>query len=351
MPVGSNGFLMSTTAPRYDPTFSLHKDIATIAEEIGLDFLFSMGKWMGFGGDSNFWENTIEPMAMAAAVAGVTSKIKLFSTINPLLFHPAVAAKMIATIDGISNGRFGINVVTGNTMEELAQMGVVPEGYSDYRYDYADEWLQVMKALWSQERTDWNGRFFKLVNCMSGPKPVQKPWPTIVSAGLSNDGLQFAASHSDYQFVGARPAEVERVKDFARQAGRSIKASSNIMIIQGQTDAEAQATFNMLKAGRDGRAFARLIQSFEQDNRDSSEARTSFLRDPNVIGFGNGMPVIGTPDRIAERLEALYLESGFDALQMTFVDFIEDLKAFGEAVYPKLRQRLAARDVTLGAAA
>ena len=208
-----------------------------------------------------------------------------------------------------------------------------------------------MKALWSRERTDWNGRFFKLANCVSGPKPVQKPWPAIVSAGLSDDGLQFAAKHSDYQFVGARPAEVTRVKDFARQAGRSIKASSNVMIIQGETDAKAQARFDALKAGRDGRAFARLIQSFEQDNRDSSEARTSFLRDPNVIGFGNGMPVIGAPERIAERLEALYLESGFDALQMTFVDFTGDLKAFGAAVYPTLRQRLAARDVTLGAAA
>ncbi len=104
MPVGSNGFLMSKAAPRYHPTFELHSGIARIAEDMGLDYLFSMGKWMGFPGESGFWQNTIEPMSMASAVSSVTSRIKLYSTINPLLFHPAVAAKIIATIDNISGG-------------------------------------------------------------------------------------------------------------------------------------------------------------------------------------------------------------------------------------------------------
>ena len=88
-----------------------------------------MGKWMGFGGDSNFWENTIEPMTMAAAVAGVTSKIKLFSTINPLLFHPAVAAKMMPP--STASATAGWHQCRHRKHDGgLAQMGVVPEGYS-----------------------------------------------------------------------------------------------------------------------------------------------------------------------------------------------------------------------------
>jgi pyrimidine oxygenase len=349
MPVGSNGFIMSTAAPRYHPTFELHSAIARIAEDIGLDYLFSMGKWMGFGGDSNFWENTIEPMSMASAVAGVTSKIKLFSTINPLLFHPAVAAKIIATIDNISGGRFGINIVTGNTLEEIEQMGLVPQGYGDHRYDYADEWISVMKSLWSEKYTTFDGRFFHLSNCVSDPKPIQKPYPLIVSAGLSDEGLAFGAKHSDYQFVGGGGAEVERVKTFAAAHGRTLKASGNVMIIAGATDAEAMARFDTLKEGRDDAAFENLINSFERDNRESYGARTSYLRNPNMIGFGNGAPVIGTPDTIVEKLSALYLDAGLDALQMTFIDYVADLKAFGADIYPKLKSALAANGATLGA--
>jgi pyrimidine oxygenase len=349
MPVGSNGFLMSKAAPRYHPTFELHSAIAGIAEEIGLDYLFSMGKWMGFGGDSHFWENTIEPITMASAVAGVTSRIKLFSTINPLLFHPAVAAKIIATLDNISGGRFGINIVTGNTLEEIEQMGLVPEGYGDYRYDYADEWIAVMKMLWSEPRTTFHGRFFHLDNCVSDPKPLQKPYPAIVSAGLSDEGLSFGARHSDYQFVGNNGAEVLKVKSYAEKLGRTLRASGNVMIIAWPTQAEAQARFDVLRDGRDDAAFENLINSFERDNRESYGARTAYLRNPDMIGFGNGMPVIGTPDRIVEKLLALYLEAGMDALQMTFIDYVGDLKAFGAEIYPKLKSALAEKGVALGA--
>lgn len=349
MPVGSNGFLMSKAAPRYHPTFELHSGIARIAEDMGLDYLFSMGKWMGFPGESGFWQNTIEPMSMASAVSSVTSKIKLYSTINPLLFHPAVAAKIIATIDNISGGRFGINIVTGNTLDEIEQMGLVPEGYGNYRYEYADEWISVMKALWSQEKTDWDGRFFKLKGCVSDPKPLSKPFPAIVSAGISDEGLAFGAKHSDYQFVGGGGAEVAKVKTFAADLGRTLKTSGNVMIVVGDTDEEAMARFGALRDARDEKAFEQLIYSFERDNRESYGSRTSYLRNPNVIGFGNGTPVIGSPDTVAAKMAQMYLETGLDALQMTFVDFIGDLKGFGAKVYPKLKAILAAETVKLGA--
>ncbi len=51
-----------------------------------------------------------------------------------------------------------------------------------------------MKALWSQEKTDWDGRFFKLKGCVSNPKPLSKPYPAIVSAGISDEGLAFGPS-------------------------------------------------------------------------------------------------------------------------------------------------------------
>ncbi|MEN3150775.1 LLM class flavin-dependent oxidoreductase [Neorhizobium sp. IRAMC:178] len=348
MPVGTNGFLMSTTAPRYQPTFALERTIATLAEEAGFDFLFSMGKWMGFGGRSGFWEQTIEPVVMSAALASVTNRIKLFATINPLLFHPVVAAKMIATIDEISGGRFGVNIVTGNTLEELEQMGVVPEGYETFRYEYADEWLTVVKQLWTQQRLTHDGRFFQLTNCVCDPKPIQKPYPPIISAGLSDEGLRFGAKHSNYQFVGARPEKVDHVKAFAAEEGRDLKVSANMLIVAGSSDQAAHDRFERLLDGRDNEAFDNLIASFERDNRGSSEGRTSFLRNPRMIGFGTGAPIIGSYDTIAEQLAHVATDAKFDAIQLTFIDFIDDLKDFGRQIYPGLKARLARHDIRLG---
>lgn len=345
MPVGSNGFLMSKRTPRYHPTFELHRDIALIAEDIGLDYLFWMGKWMGFGGATGFWDQTIEPMSIAGAIAPLTSRLKLFATVNPLLFHPAVAAKVISTIDNISGGRFGINVVTGNTLEELEQMGVVPEGYGDYRYQYADEWISVMKMLWSQERSTFQGRFFKLDNCVSDPKPATKPYPRIVSAGLSSEGMGFAAKHSDYQFVGLRANDVQRVREAAARENREVKVVTSMLLIHGETDAAAQKEFDAIRDDLDTEALENLIGSFERDNRDSYKDRTAYLRQPNTVGFGSGTPVPASPDTMAQRLCDLIVETGIDGIQFTFVDFIKDLKFFGAEVLPKLKPLLARHDI------
>jgi pyrimidine oxygenase len=351
MPVGTNGFLMSKHAPRYEPTFALHREIALTAEAVGLDYLFWMGKWMGFGGETGFWENTIEPMSFASAIASMTTRLKLFSTINPLLYHPAVAAKIIATIDDVSQGRFGVNVVTGNTLEEIEQLGVVPADYASFRYEYAGEWMDVVKSLWSRQKTTHDGRFFHLKDCVSGPKPIRKPYPIIVSAGLSDAGLAFAAKHSDYQFVGTRPAYVQRVKAAASSCGRTIRGITTLLLIQGETDAEAQAKFDYLRDGLDYEARDNLIASYAREDPEGYFEKTAFLRAPDMLGLGAGTAIVGSGTTIAEKVADMIADMGFDAIQFTFVDFVEGLKSFGKDILPELKARLAERDITTGSAA
>jgi pyrimidine oxygenase len=348
MPVGSNGFLLSKRTPRYDPTFALHRQIAEIAEEVGLDYLFWMGKWMGFGGESNFWKSTIEPIVVASAIAPLTKRLKLFATINPLIYHPAVAAKLISTVDEISQGRFGINVVTGNTLEELEQMGIVPEGYADYRYDYAEEWMQVMRSLWTKDRTTFEGRFFHLKNCVSDPKPIRKPHPIIVSAALSDEGLAFAARNSDYQFVGMRAKDVKRVKEFAAAHGREVRVITSMFMLHGESDAAADEELAKIREDKDFGALENLIASFERDNRHTTADRTAYLRSPTLVGFGSGDPVTGTPETMARKLTTLIVESGIEGIHMTFVDFVEDLRIFGREVLPLLKAMLAEHDIVVG---
>lgn len=346
MPVASNGFLFSRNAPRYHPTFEQHRQIARLAEESGLDYLFWMGKWKGFGGETGFWEQTLEPMTLVSAIAATTERIRLLATINPLLFHPAVAAKIVTTIQDVSGGRFGINVVTGNTLDEIEQMGVVPEGYNEWRYAYAEEWMELVARLWRDKKVTFDGRFFHLNDCVSEPKPKSDAMPAIVSAGTSDEGLRFAAKFSELIFIGMRPQLIAKAKQFAAENGRSLKVSTNTFLVVRATDEEAEAAYRLIEEGIDREALANVRRSFDRDARSSFQARTAYLREPAPVGFGMGLPVFGSPRTIARKLTSLIVEHGFDGIQFTFVDYLEDLETFRREIAPLLVPMLQAEGLS-----
>ena len=123
IPIGNNGWLISTASPQYKPSFDLNREVVQIAESYGLDFALSMIKLRGFGGKSEFWDYNLESFTLMAGLAAVTSRIKLFATVPTLAIPPAIAARMAVTIDSISHGRFGLNVITG-----VAATGIFADG-------------------------------------------------------------------------------------------------------------------------------------------------------------------------------------------------------------------------------
>ncbi len=137
IPIGNNGWLISTTSPQYEPSFELNKQIVQKAEGYGLDFALSMIKLRGFGGESGFWDINLESFTLMSALAAVTSKIKLFASTAILSLPPALVARMASTVDSIAPGRFGINIVTGWQSAEYTQMGIWPGdayfGYVSYQ--------------------------------------------------------------------------------------------------------------------------------------------------------------------------------------------------------------------------
>src|SRR5450432_1481381 len=108
IPIGSNGWLISTTAPRYRPSWELNKVVVQKAEQYGLDFALSMIKLRGFGGESEFWDHNLESFTLMAGLAAVTERIRLYASVAVLTIPPAIVARMASTIDSISHGRFGI---------------------------------------------------------------------------------------------------------------------------------------------------------------------------------------------------------------------------------------------------
>ena len=155
VPIGNNGWLISTTAPQYMPTFELNKAIVQKAEHYHFDFALSMIKLRGFGGKTEFWDHNLESFTLMAGLAAVTSRIQIYATAATLTLPPAIVARMASTIDSISGGRFGVNLVTGWQKPEYEQMGLWPgDDYFSRRYDYLTEYVQVLRLLESFELAD-----------------------------------------------------------------------------------------------------------------------------------------------------------------------------------------------------
>src|SRR5467141_3125875 len=97
IPIGNNGWLISTTSPQYMPSFALNREIVQKVERYGLDFALSMIKLRGFGGASEFWDHNLESFTLMAGLAAVTKRIQLYATVPTLAVPPAIAARMAST--------------------------------------------------------------------------------------------------------------------------------------------------------------------------------------------------------------------------------------------------------------
>jgi pyrimidine oxygenase len=341
LPIGNNGFMMSKTAPQYPPSFEMNKQIAILAENFGFDYIFSMSKWRGFGGATNFWNETLESVSLMTGLAAVTSRIGVIATIQPVLFPPVVAAKMAATIDDLSQGRFGINIVTGSFLDEYEQMGILPPNYGPSRYRYAQEWLHVVKRLWTEDSVTFDGEWFHLKNCVCGPKPVQKPYPFIICAGTSDEGFRFTGKEGNYSFIGGLTVQhtkqlSQRVKAVAAEFGRTIKTATTLLPVIDETEAAAEKQWKYFQEGADTEALANLASYYSKETRDSSKQRIQKME--RDISFAGRM-VPGTPATLANTIEELVVEGGIDSIQLLFPDYIKGLKTFHAEVMPLLQRR------------
>jgi pyrimidine oxygenase len=347
IPIGNNGWLISTTSPQYKPSFDLNREVVRKAEVFGFDFALSMIKLHGFGGASGFWDYNLESFTLMAGLAAVTTRIQLFATCAVLTMPPPVTARMATTIDSISHGRFGVNIISGWQRREYAQMGIWP-GSEHYRrrYDYCAEYVTVMKELWTTGRSDFKGDFFQMDDCRCLPTPTATI--PIICAAQSDAGTAYAARYADYNFCSsfgvntptAVTASVARLVKATEAAGRHCGALISIMVIADETDTAAQAKWEHYKAGTDTEAIAwRDAQADDDPSRDP-------LAGPNkrrTFGMQNlptqGGVLVGSYASIAVMLDQLAAVPGVDGVMLTFDDFLIGMEQFGTRIQPLMRSR------------
>jgi len=351
IPIGNNGWLISTTSPQYKPSFDLNKTIVQKAENFGFDFALSMIKFHGFGGPSQFWDYNLESFTLMSGLAAVTTRIQLFATCAVLMMPPPVVARMAVTADSISHGRFGVNLITGWQRREYTQMGIWPgaEHYK-HRYEYCAEYVEIMQDLWGTGRSDRKGRFFTMDDCRCLPMPTAKI--PIICAAQSDSGTRFAAQYADYNFCGSgginEPTRVApsvaRLVKAAQETGRKCGALVLQMIIADETDEAAQAKWEHYKAGADIEALAyRDAQAADDPNPDPySQAHKRSTLGIDKLPTNQGV-FVGSYATVARLLDELSTVPGVDGVMMTFDDFVIGMEQFGTRILPLMRCRDTAR--------
>ena len=315
--------------------------IAKAADAAGIEAIIPVARWKGMGGNVDFNNRNFETFTWAAGLAAVTERIGVFATFHVPTVHPVRAAKEVATIDHISNGRFCLNMVAGWNENEIAMFGA-PQREHDTRYDVADEWISLCKDLWTREgEFDWEGEYFAANGLYSEPKPIQDPYPLLMSAGNSERGQHFAAKHTDLNFVVAPDIETAGqlacdVKKMARETyGRDIQVFGQGYIVCRDTEEEAIAYRDHYVQEKGDWPGVRnlldvLIPNSESALGDGWEKMAANL----IAGYG-AIPLVGTPEQVVAGMEA-FADAGLDGISISWVDYLAGLEQFDEVLRPML---------------
>jgi pyrimidine oxygenase len=346
IPIGNNGWLISKTSPQYMPSFELNKKIVQKAEHYGLDFALSMIKLRGFGGESEFWDHNLESFTLMAGLAAVTERIRLYASVAVLTIPPAIVARMASTIDSISNGRFGVNIVSGWAKDEYEQMGLWPgEQFFGYRYDYSTEYVQVMRDLWTKGSSDFKGKYFQMDDCKLSPRP-QVPIK-VVCAGQSPRGMEFGATYGDYNFTLGKGVNTptahaptnEAMAEAAAKTGRDVGNYVLMMVIADETDEKAMAKWKLYNEGADLGAMAWMAGQADADpNADSDGTAKRISAPEGAINFNMGT-LVGSYASVARMLDEAATVPATKGIMLTFDDFLIGVEQFGQHIQPLMKSR------------
>jgi pyrimidine oxygenase len=348
IPIGNNGWLISTTSPQYMPTFELNREIVQRAERYNLDFALSMIKLRGFGGASEFWDHNLESFTLMAGLGAVTERIRLYASVAVLTIPPAIVARMAATIDSIAPGRFGVNIVSGWAKAEYEQMGLWPgEVHFGKRYDYSTEYVTILRELWETGRSDFKGEYFQMSDCRLSPQP--RTPVKVVSAGQSERGMRFGAELCDFNFTlgagintpTAHAATNLRMVQAAAQTGRDVGNYVLMMVIAAETDEAALAKWKLYNEGADAGALSWMFGQANADPNITEGSTAKAIQLPEgAINFNMGT-LVGSYATVARLLDEAATVPGTKGIMLTFDDFLIGMEAFGQRIQPLMKSRQA----------
>jgi dimethylsulfone monooxygenase len=353
-----SGARTATLAPeRWSASWPDCLALARLADDAGIDFLLPIGRWKGYGGGNDFQGTTLETLTWASGLLAATRRVTIFGTVHAPLFHPLIAAKEMVTADHIGDGRFGLNIVAGWNEGEFAMFGVAQRDHED-RYDYAQEWADVVKRAWTGDEFDFEGRYFNLAGVRAKPGPIGGDRPIIMNAGQSASGQAFAMRNCDAFFTSTSKArlraagaaeteddekvfqgivkQVSDIKAEGRKLGREIEVYTQGQVIcrPTQREAEEYRYYSNLECA-DWEAIDQMLALKNVTPQNTAADEFAAKRRMMALHGIGGHRFMGTPDKVASEFAAL-ARAGFRGLAVSFVNYLNEAPYFCAEVLPRL---------------
>ncbi len=328
-PAVYGNWIISSWPETRNGSFEDTKQATLLAESLGFKTLLLAEHFMNPLGPEL---EQLDAWTTASALAAVTERIEIITAVKPGFRAPGVIAKMASNIDHISKGRFALNLVSAWWLPEFEMLGAPVLSHND-RYARSEEFITVIKGMWTQDKYNFCGKYYQVKEATLSPKPVQKPHLPVYVGGESEQGRRLGAKMADVFLINGRPLDevkeiIQHVQSLAAEYGRCPRFGISAFVICRNTKQQAIAEFNRLvKMRKVG------IQGVDKD---VVMVRASPYKTKNLgTNGGTAAGLVGTATEIAKRMEE-FEEVGVETFLLQFHPIAEEMQRFGDKVLPLL---------------
>lgn len=311
-----------------------------------------------------------DPWITAASLIDVTTRLKFLVALRPGVTTPALAARMTATLDRLSNGRLLLNLVTGGDEQELKGDGIYEDHATRYQTagEYTTIWREILTRSHTGESFSFDGERLQVEEAKLLYPPVQQPYPPLWFGGSSEAAQQLAAEQVDsYLTWGEPPAavkeKIDQLKVKAAAKGRTLSYGIRLHVIVRETNEAAwQAADELLSYVDDDTIAAAQAKFAQMDSvgqqrmaalhggrRDNLEVSPNLWAGIGLVRGGAGTALVGDPETVAARIQE-YADLGIDNFIFSGYPHLEEAYRFAELVFPllpiKTQQTLARPNLT-----
>ncbi|MFD8419309.1 LLM class flavin-dependent oxidoreductase [Streptomyces sp. NPDC059668] len=324
------------------PDIEYLAQIAKAAEQLGFEAVLTpTGTWC-----EDAWLTTV-------ALAQHTQRLKFLVAFRPGVVSPTLAAQMAATYQRITRGRLLLNVVTGGDSAEQRRFG--DHLGHDQRYARTDEFLSVVRGVWSGRPYDFDGSHYRIDGGLTALPP--DPLPEIFFGGSSAAAGPVAARHADvYLTWGEPPAQVREkidwIRSLAEREGRTVHFGIRLHSVSRDSSAAAWSTANRLlddldadtitaaqsALGRSESVGQQRMLALHGGSRDELEISPNLWAGVGLVRGGAGTALVGSHAEVADRIEE-YHSLGIEHFVLSGYPHLEEAYWFGEGVMPVLAAR------------
>jgi alkanesulfonate monooxygenase SsuD/methylene tetrahydromethanopterin reductase-like flavin-dependent oxidoreductase (luciferase family) len=339
-----SGSVVTTAPERWQAGWPENREAARLADAAGIEFLLPVARWLGYGGLTDRQGISFETLSWASALLAATKEIVIFATVHVPLVNPVFAAKSCATADHVGRGRFGLNVVSGWNVNEFGMFGRQLLEH-DERYAYSEEWLTIVKGIWSEPRLfDHSGKHFNVVNVGGKPKPWGGSRPLLMSAGSSPAGRAFALRHVDCLFMSITEEATLADEIATLRSGRDglgVFASGHLICRATPKETKEYYHYLVHEKGDWEAAEAAMRRRIEGDGRSLPQDKLHAMMERFISGGGT-FPVIGSYDEVAAQLKRLS-DAGLDGMALASVNYVQEMPVIRDELLPRM-ERLGLRE-------